>query len=125
MFCPSCSSYLFELQLIKSNAKYMPGTREPIEYDARCPVCNKEIGRMSWGQLTIAPGLERKREAISLEGLEDGELDLEEEAAPTPEEELAGVAPEIVETETEAPPAPKKPPVLKFCPHCGKPLPED
>jgi hypothetical protein len=55
MFCPFCSSYLSEMQLTKTNARYMPGTRDPVEYDARCPACDKDIGRMSWGKLEPTP----------------------------------------------------------------------
>jgi hypothetical protein len=55
MFCPFCSVYLTEAKLTKTNAKYMPGTRDPVEYDARCPACDKDIGRMSWGKLEATP----------------------------------------------------------------------
>jgi DNA-directed RNA polymerase subunit M/transcription elongation factor TFIIS len=96
MFCPYCSSYLTEAQLTKTNAKFMPGSRTPVEYDARCPACHREIGRMSWGKLEI------KREVVNIE-------DFEEE----PEEEIE------IPAESE----PAQP--VKLCPHCGKPLPAD
>jgi uncharacterized protein with PIN domain len=68
------------MHLIKTNAKYMPGTRDPVEYDARCPACNKEIGRMSWGKLEIT------QEAASAESLYKEPVSAD--AAPLPKEKL-------------------------------------
>lgn len=120
MFCPSCSSYLHELQLIKSNAKYMPGTREPVEYDARCPVCNKEIGRMSWGQLTVNPELEIAEETVAPAAEPDEEAVSEaSEAAEAQQDD----APPSEPSPDDAPP-PEQENAAKLCPHCGLPLPE-
>lgn len=95
MFCPKCSAYVTEKELIKTDVKYAPGN-VPIEYDAICPHCRVDMGRVSWGQLTVDPALEAK-------------LKKEAERANPPEPDNSNAAPVSAG---------------KTCPHCGKPLPE-
>lgn len=59
MFCPKCSAYLTEKDLIKTEVKYAPGN-VPVEYVATCPNCRVEMGKVSWGQLTVDPELEKE-----------------------------------------------------------------
>lgn len=98
MFCPKCSAYLTERDLIKTNVKYAPGNIA-VEYEAQCPRCYVEMGRVSWGQLTVNPELERE---VAKEKAAANDA-----AAPS------------------AAPQPAAAPSAKHCPHCGKPLPAD
>lgn len=107
MFCPNCSAYLTEMDLIKSNARYISSQSAPIEYDARCPACHEAIGRMSWGHLTVSPQLELKLAKTQEEDAPQEKNVAEEHPAPAPEQQ------------------PDREPAGKVCPHCGKPLPED
>lgn len=59
MFCPKCSAYLTEKDLIKTEVKYAPGN-VPIEYVATCPNCRVEMGKVSWGQLTANPEIAKE-----------------------------------------------------------------
>lgn len=99
MFCPKCSAYLTEKILIKTEVKYAPGN-VPIEYQATCPNCRVEMGKVSWGQLTVDP-------------------ELEKELAKAPPAQDKGTDDAAVPASVPAA-APQK-----TCPHCGKPLPED
>lgn len=99
MFCPKCSAYLTEKDLLKTEVKYAPGN-VPIEYQATCPNCRVEMGKVSWGQLTVDPELEK---TLAREKAMQGEKPADAE---TP---AASAAP------AEA---------AKVCPHCGKALPE-
>lgn len=95
MFCPKCSAYLTEKDLIKTEVKYAPGN-VPIEYQAMCPHCRVEMGKISWGQLTVNPELEKELAKSNLaKNNGDGNT-----------------------AATAAAPG-------KVCPHCGKPLPAD
>ncbi len=97
MFCPKCTAYLTEKDLIKTDVKYAPGN-VPIEYDAICPQCRVDMGRVSWGQLKVDPELQKKLDA---------------EAAKTAR---ASAPAEVAAPQTQD--------HGKSCPHCGKPLPE-
>lgn len=101
MQCPKCGSYTTEKEIQKTDVKYAPGN-VIIEYTAQCPHCHVEMGRVSWGQLTVNPDIER--------------MIAEEKRAATREHAHR----EIHDAE---PPAPASD--SKLCPHCGKPLPAD
>lgn len=100
MFCPKCSAYLMEKDLIKTNVKYAPGN-VAIEYEAQCPSCHVDMGRVSWGQLTANPDIER-------------ELAKEKEAVAA--RRAANEAALVGEEAASRQPS-------KSCPHCGKLLP--
>jgi len=124
MFCPVCNEYITESGLIKTKIKSFEGT--DIEYDAKCPACEEDIGRMSWGKLTLPPHLAARQmgneeppgEAEPQEAAsgEDGEAPYfswgedEEEDNEEDEPEDGDGTPE---------------PHGYFCPHCGRDLPED
>lgn len=93
MFCPACSAYLSERDVIKTGVKYAPGNI-PVEYEAQCPKCSADMGKVSWGQLTVNPELASKTSAPAFS------------AEPATGESLSRSA------------------RSKACPHCGKPLPE-
>lgn len=148
MFCPQCNSYLTEDDIIKKNAKYTPDGAVAVEYDARCPRCNVEMGKISWGQFTVNPGLAVSRDRISdLEQYEPlipppppiervrGRVGSRRK--PEPQEPEPQVEPESEEPQAEAevfeapeyaelvdPYEPVPFDSLKYCPHCGLPLPE-
>lgn len=109
LFCPSCHNMVTEIMLIKSNARFMPGNNAPVEYDARCPFCKEEIGRMSWGQLTIPPELKEKFDAAHGNAAGRGKL-ADTDRRPVPAEPESGEGQESG---------------VKRCPHCGGILPED
>lgn len=98
MFCPKCSAYLSERDLIKTNVKYAPGNIA-VEYEAQCPRCYVEMGRVSWGQLTVNPEIE-------CEAAKEKATAAAQSADPQP------AAPHSTATNSD-----------KRCPHCGKPLP--
>lgn len=101
MFCPKCSAYLTERDLIKTNVKYAPGN-VAVEYEAQCPKCHVDMGVVSWGQLTVNPALERELEKAKEKPA------AAEEAQPAPQQ--AGNTGSAGHS-------------VKNCPHCGKPLP--
>lgn len=116
MFCPKCSAYLSENQLVKRNIKYAMGN-VAVEYDVRCPHCTEEIGHMSWGQFTPLPEIAEIHYA---------ESEATEPLIPPPPE-LRSVlinrrgAPAEEPLEQEIPSAE----TVRVCPHCGQPWPEE
>ncbi len=121
MFCPNCNAYLQEDHLIKKNMKKFDNA--VIEYDARCPACNEEIGHMFWGVFTPAEHLQPQAEHPS------APPPLQE--APPPESPKMPPAPPQQQQESAASkdihlswPQPPESEVCT-CPHCGKPLPKE
>lgn len=117
MFCPNCSVYLQEQHLIKKNVKRFDNIE--IEYDARCPACEVEIGHMFWGTLTPAehlPGQVRPS-PIPPQPQEDAP------APPSPPREGAPVGAEPGKVSLDWP-QPSNPDACA-CPHCHKPLPSE
>ena len=103
MFCPKCTSYLIEDDIIKRDTKYIPDGGVIVEYTAFCPRCEAEMGKMSWGQFTVNSDLTINLdplEGVSLVGKSDFPV---QEDSPHFEFRDAGV---------------------KHCPHCGLPLPK-
>jgi hypothetical protein len=122
MFCPKCSSYLTEDDIIKKNIKYTPDGDAPVEYEAICPRCSADMGRMSWGQFTVNPGLAATPAQY--------EVRITDYARPPkPPKRKKQSAKSAVEKTLPAPEPPDAPPAeassVKYCPHCGLPLPEN
>lgn len=116
MFCPNCNVYLQENHLIKKNVKKFDNAI--IEYDARCPACNEEIGHMFWGVFTPAQHLQSKAEQLP-------------DPPPSPQEPpkaFPAVPPQQQPTAAGEIhlnwPQPSEPEVCT-CPHCGKLLPKE
>lgn len=105
MFCPGCSAYLSEKDIIKTMVKYAPGN-VAVEYDAQCPNCSVDMGKVSWGQLTPNPELLIKKQKPT---------------EPLTRKQMA----EASRSEAEASRSESESSRTKTCPHCGKPLPED
>lgn len=120
MFCPKCGILLNEASLIKKNLRYAPGN-VPIEYDARCPNCSVEMGRVFWGKLTVHPDLADSKFAHETESTERTLIP----PPPEPRTTRRTNAKAAQEAESE-PEQQQEPPIQqKLCPHCGMPLPED
>lgn len=51
MICPGCGENLLISQLVKTNVRGFKNV--DIVYDALCPVCRTEIGRMFWGEMIL------------------------------------------------------------------------
>lgn len=132
MFCPKCGVFLNETDLIQRNIKMMGNV--PVEYDARCPNCNIEIGKMHWGKFTIDPELAetnyRERPPLREKNLIPPPPELRtilrprKSAAESPETE-PGEEDDSLAEGGEPEDAREDEPTVKICPHCGKPLPED
>ena len=152
MFCPSCSAFMLESQLIKDNVKRTQDTE--LEYDAYCPFCKVRIGKMFWGKLEVADGLTSYDDlTYRLPMTDQQEPPMHEQQephgkgdAPPPDEvreepycEMETPAEPQSETERQpeadtspkyndypkASPPPYPPPSYYYCPHCGQPLPEE
>ena len=145
MFCPSCNSYLTESKLFKTNLKKYENA--DLEYHARCMICEKHIGRMFWGKLSIAPELlssspESGVEAAPPPPQTPAENSTPEPAEPEEDEEPFAelfelefeVEDEVAERGQEIPDdknIPDKyaqyppPPGYYYCPHCNGRLPEN
>lgn len=103
MICPACGTILSQSQLLKVNVKGMDNV--DIVYDAICPVCRVEMGKMFWGNFTPNPALAEGKNQPSRTG--------------------ARHRPPIrVRTASDSKENwPQK--NIHICPHCGKDLPED
>lgn len=56
MDCPRCGKYVARGRFIKKNTKTLGNT--DVIYDAFCPYCGAEFGRMFWGELIPSAELE-------------------------------------------------------------------
>lgn len=128
MFCPKCGVYLVENDLLQRNVKYSMGN-VAVEYDARCPNCKEEIGKMSWGKFTIHPELSETRFRMEAPE-EDGSLIppppelrtvLRKRAPANPRQQPQPEQPSPADTAPEPPTLPE----VRVCPHCGRPWPEE
>lgn len=135
MVCPSCNTYLPEEDLIKTNVKMYGGTA--VDYDARCPLCNRAIGHMFWGEFSPLPQFRHNwKPLLGNRGRPD-----EEAAGPPPRRpepaEAAAEEGEELQREALTDLLEEEPffeevslrdlpggPARYYCPHCGKTLPE-